>query len=390
MINIIDKERCCGCGACLEICPKQCIQFAEDEEGFMYPQVDKTKCIECNLCEKVCPITSKYNNVNICSEAYGAYSCNYDERILSSSGGIFSVLASNVLDKEGVVCGAAYDEEWNVSHILVETKEQLKRLRGSKYTQSLNKGIYSLIKKKLNDGRIVLYSGTACQVAGLKKYLQKDYENLITVDILCHGVPTPKLWKKYLEEMQFLKKSRIKEIDLRNKETGWKEYSIKICFDNNEQINEKFDENYYMKMFLGNLCLRPSCHDCQYKDIEHPSDITIGDYWGIEKQFPEMDDNKGISIIKINTCKGKKIFAEISSKLVYKKVDIEVALPPTADSRKSVVRHSNREKFFQQIDKKSMEQLVKLTKTSKCRRKVRKLKKLLKDLFIKKSKKRAV
>lgn len=377
MINVVEKEKCCGCGACFEICPKHCIQLNEDEEGFKYPQVDKTQCVGCGLCEKVCPMINKYYNIDKSSEAYGAYSNDYAERIASSSGGIFSVLASNVLDKGGVVCGAAYDNEWKVTHILIDKKEELKRLRGSKYVQSSNEGIYSLVKKELCEGRIVLYSGTACQVAGLKKYLQNDYDKLITVDILCHGVPTPKLWKKYLTEVQAIKKSKIHDINLRNKAIGWKKFSVNISFENNEQISEVFDENSYMKLFLNNICLRPSCYACQYKDLEHPSDITIGDYWGIETQMPEMDDDKGISIIKVNTCRGRKIFDEISFKLEYKKVEIETALPPTSDSRKSVVRHSNRKKFFQQMDKMSMEQLVRLTKTSKWRRKIRRLKSYL-------------
>ena len=375
MIRIKDKEKCCGCAACFEVCPKKCIQMKEDEEGFLYPEVDENQCMGCGLCEKVCPMIEKYYNDSMKCDSYGAYSKNLEDRMASSSGGVFGIISSYVLERDGVVCGAAYDNEWNVSHILVDTSKELKRLRGSKYVQSINNGIYFLVKKELVKGRIVLYSGTACQVAGLKKYLQKDYENLITIDVLCHGVPTPKIWKKYINEIQMYNKSRITNINLRNKTNGWRNYNVKICFENNKNINEMFVENDYMKLFLNNICLRPSCHACKYKELQRPSDITIGDYWGIEKQMPEMDDDKGISIVKINTNKGEAIFNEISSEINYRKIDIELALPTTSDSRKSVARHSNREKFFRQIDKKTVEQLVDLLKTSRWRRRVRKLKK---------------
>lgn len=364
MICINNKADCCGCGSCVEICPRQCISFKEDAEGFMYPEVNMQECIECGLCEKRCPVLSEYKSINYTREAYGAYIKDESARAKSSSGGIFGAIAESVLLDGGFVCGAAFDEEFQVSHVMIDSLEQLDLLRGSKYLQSSNKGIYTQVKKKLVEGKTVLYSGTACQVAGLKKYLAKEYDKLITIDVLCHGVPSPKLWKKYIDELSDFRRNRIDNVMFRNKNSGWKSYSVKIDLADGNGVYEKYPQNQYMRLFLSNICLRPSCHSCKYKSMERPSDITMGDFWGIEQKVPELDDDKGTSVIQINTAKGKAIFNKITSNLVYQKVDIDVALPPTADSRKSVNIHPKREKFFRQLDKKDVQHLIKLIEPS--------------------------
>lgn len=380
MIYVNNKADCCGCGSCVEICPKQCISFVEDEEGFKYPKVNMQECMECGLCEKRCPIISEYKALNYEREAFGAYVKDDSARAKSSSGGIFGEIAKRVLIDGGFVCGAAFDEDFQVSHIMIESIEQLDLLRGSKYLQSINKGIYSQVKKKLVEGKTVLYSGTACQVAGLKKYLAKEYENLITIDVLCHGVPSPKVWKKYIDELSDFSSKRIDDVMFRNKNTGWKSYSVKIDIEGKKGVYEKYAQNRYMRLFLSNICLRPSCHACRYKNMERPSDITMGDFWGIEQKIPELDDDKGTSIIQINTEKGKVIFNKIEDNLVYQSVDIDEALPPTADSRKSVRMHPRRSLFFKKLDKKNINKLVKLIEPSilgKIKRKLENIKKIL-------------
>ena len=373
MICINNKADCCGCGSCVEICPRQCISFEEDVEGFWYPKVNMQECMECGLCEKRCPVINEYKVLDYAREAYGAYIKDDLARAKSSSGGIFGAVAECVLLDGGFVCGAAFDKEFQVSHIMINRLEQLDLLRGSKYLQSSNKGIYTQVKKKLVEGKTVLFSGTACQVAGLKKYLGKEYEKLITIDVLCHGVPSPKLWKKYIDELSVFRRNRIDDVSFRNKETGWKAYSVKIDIIGGKSVYEKYPLNRYMRLFLSNICLRPSCHSCKYKSMERPSDITMGDFWGVDQKLPELDDDKGTSIIQINTEKGKAIFNKIASKLVYQKVDIDIALPPTADSRKSVKVHPKREIFFEKLDKKDMQQLVKLIEPSLFGRLKRKL-----------------
>lgn len=364
MIYINNKADCCGCGSCVEICPKQCITFEEDAEGFWYPKVNMYDCIECGLCETRCPVLNEYKAIDYAREAYGTYIKDDSVRAKSSSGGIFGAIAESVLIDGGFVCGAAFDEKFEVSHVMIDSLEQLDLLRGSKYLQSRNKGIYTQVREKLIEGKNVLYSGTACQVAGLKKYLNKEYENLITIDVLCHGVPSPKLWKKYIDELSDFRRNRIDDVIFRNKDMGWKSYSVKIDIDGGNGICEKYPQNCYMRLFLSNICLRPSCHSCRYKSMERPSDITMGDFWGIEQVLPELDDDKGTSIVQINTAKGKKVFNKIEGNLIYQKVDIDVALPQTADSRKSVNIHPKREKFFSQLDKKNMNQLIRLIEPS--------------------------
>lgn len=375
MIKVKNKEQCCGCGACIACCPQSAVIFKEDIEGFSYPTVESDKCIECGLCEKVCPIKQRYEN-NYSGKSYAAYTKEASSRKNSSSGGIFGVIASAVLKNGGVVCGAAFNDDFTVSHIIIDNIEDLHRLQGSKYVQSYINGIFIEIKEVLEAGKIVLFSGTACQVAGLKKYLRKEYNNLISIDVLCHGVPSPKLWEKYIRELKVEHGKEIKNINFRNKEDGWKAFSFLVEFEDKIIKRENFVNNNYMKLFLSNICLRPSCHACKYKGLDRPSDLTIGDFWGVEKMLPDMDDDMGTSIVKINSLKGEKIFRKLSNQLNYREVDIDVALPENADSRKSVKPHEKRDMFFTQLSRKSINQLVKLLQPSLFLRVKRKIKRM--------------
>lgn len=346
MINIKNKKNCCGCSACIQRCPKQCIVLTEDEEGFLYPKVNLQLCIDCNLCEKVCPVINP-QPAQTTHTCYAGMNQNKTIRLQSSSGGLFTPLAETIIKENGIVFGACFDENWEVKHDYTETIEGIANFRGSKYVQSRIEDNYKKAEIYLKEGRTVLFSGTPCQIAGLKKYLRKEYENLLTVDFICHGVPSPKIWRAYLDTIcrSFIEKSEknaissiltdrggkfyIEAINFRNKILGWKKYSFFIKFNstfiqggkNTEEFFEPFSENPFMKGFLKNIYLRPSCYNCPSKNGKSRSDITLADFWGIQDQYPDWDDDKGTSAIFVNTNKGAIYFDKIQNDNIhYKKV----------------------------------------------------------------------
>ncbi len=318
MIDIKDKKLCCGCNACVQRCPKKCISVQEDEEGFLYPLVDLSMCIDCGLCEKVCPVLNQGSERNPI-ELFAAANRDDSIRMQSSSGGIFTALAEQVIQEKGVVFGARFDEKWEVKHDYTETIEGLKAFRGSKYVQSRIGDTFSKAEFFLKAGRKVMFTGTPCQIAGLRLFLRKEYENLLAVDIICHGVPSPLVWRKYLgEKIQQGGLESIQSISFRNKNTGWKNYSFQIEYNKNHLksfFSEYASQNIFMKGFLADLYLRPSCYACPAKKLKSGSDITLGDFWGIQHIKPELDDDKGVCAFIINTRKG----IEWQNKLVIQK-----------------------------------------------------------------------
>ena len=343
-----NKKECCGCTACFHICPINCIVMKEDEEGFLYPNIDKAKCIHCNKCKEVCP-NRNIENRNTRTQTFVGYYKDDEVRKQSSSGGIFSAIAEWILQQKGVVFGAAFDENFEVHHIAVETKEELIKLRGSKYVQSRLENTFLEAKEYLEKKRKVLFTGTACQIAGLKNYLSAEYENLYTVDVLCHGAPSPKIWIMYLDDKKEQYQASINKVEFRNKDDGWKNFSINIAFSNMERFYTHHNKEKFMRMFLDNLDLRPSCYSCVFKEIPRISDVTIGDSWGVENYMPDMDDDKGTSVILVHSSNGEKIFREIRKKLIVSEVGLDVAVSPTADSRKSVTMHPNRNKYLEGV-----------------------------------------
>lgn len=366
MISINKKDNCCGCYACVNVCPKDCISMEEDSEGFNYPCVDKSKCVDCTLCEKVCPIINKDKVAQGSNEednTYVAYTKNATVRKKSSSGGMFTELAESVLKNNGVVFGCAFDDDFNAHHIMIDNISDLEKLRGSKYIQSQIESTYKEAERILKNGQLVLFSGVACQIAGLNSYLRKDYNNLITVDVLCHGVPSGKAWRKYIDDNQKRHNAKLNKYYFRNKDNGWKVFTVKQMYMDNQGESSPFNKDSFMQLFLGEVCLRPSCHNCRFKDIRRPSDITLGDCWGVQNYMPEMDDDKGTSVVIAHTKKGVNILNSVKNNLVIKKAKLDRALPPTADSRKSVLPHKNREIFFKQLNEgKSVDELAILVK----------------------------
>lgn len=303
MIRILEKKDCCGCSACQQICPKTCIRMEPDEEGFLYPNVDETICIDCGLCEKVCPVINQCRK-RVPSKAFAVWNCNEITRLNSSSGGVFSAIAIQILKDGGVVFGAKFNDRWEVVHDYIEKIEDLYLLQGSKYVQSVIGNTYSIAEIFLKRGRKVLFTGTSCQIAGLKRFLRTDYDNLLTIDVICHGVPSPMIWYRYLDYIISNEKlsgvssvEDISNISFRSKLTGWKNYSFQIRGNHGELLSECFYDNLFMQGFLCNLYLRPSCHSCPAKSGKSGSDVTLGDYWGVSNHHPELDDDKGISAV---------------------------------------------------------------------------------------------
>ena len=351
MIRIDNKKNCTGCSACSQICPKNCIAMEMDDEGFLYPKVDMGKCIKCNRCEMICPVLNHPDYTDHVLGAYAGYSQNIEERMTSSSGGLFSLVANKILDEKGIVYGATLDDDHICSHMAIKKHDELYMLRGSKYVQSIIGNSYREIEDYLKKGKRVLFSGTACQCAGLKAFLGKDYENLLIIDVLCHGVPSPKVFKRYLQNMELLYGARVKKIYFRSKTYSWKDYSVKVIFDNNSKYEKRSKDDEFMHLFLSDICLRPSCHECQFKKLERPSDITLGDAWGIQRTMPELDDDMGTSVIIIHTQRGMRVFENIKEKLIFREMDVDTLVSPNADSRKSVLSHPNRRKFFKRLNK---------------------------------------
>lgn len=328
-INISDKQKCSGCNACHEICPQHCISMSEDSVGALYPKVDISKCIECGACTKVCPFINPLKPLHP-KACYAAININLKDRLKSSSGGVFVALAREVISKGGVVIGAVFTADWNVKHVAAETMEEVLSMMGSKYVQSDTQGTYSKAREYLNAGRSVLYSGTPCQIAGLKHYLKKDYSNLLAVEVICHGTPTPGIWQSYLDEIiirpqgdgkirfrpnsQLLKDgAHIESVNFRDKREGWKKFGFALSLveackgeENSvlHSIYQPFVQNEYMHAFLRNWSLRPSCYSCEAKSGKSQADLTIGDFWGVEKYSDLPFDDKGTSCVVVRSAKG--------------------------------------------------------------------------------------
>lgn len=347
MIEITDKKLCSGCSACANVCPKNCISMVADEKGFLYPSVDKSLCVNCGLCDKTCPIlNSKPIEEN--KVAYAAYNTDDKTRIVSSSGGLFGCIANEILSRNGVVFGAAYADDFkSIKHIGIERKEDLPKLYGSKYLQSEIGYSYKTVKEYLKAGREVLFVGTSCQISGLKAYLGKNYENLLTIDVICHGSPSPLIWKEYATAKETEFGSKIIAADFRNKRFGWKKSVLLLLFANGKEYCELGGKTEYVKGFLMNLYLRESCYKCQCKGEYVLSDISLGDFWGIESVLPDFSDNKGASAVILNTEKGKVFFNDIRNNLVTEQVTYNDVLKGNSALLQSVQKPNKSDKFWE-------------------------------------------
>lgn len=361
MIDIYDKANCSGCHACMSVCPKKAIQMKEDTEGFLYPEIKNELCVNCGLCEKSCqaiqPIKVKREPL--------AYACNHKEdgiRAQSSSGGVFSAVASWIIQQGGVVFGAGFDEELNVCHISVEKEDDMHLLRGSKYVQSTIGNSFVEAKKYLDQGRLVLFSGTPCQIDGLLHYLCKDYDNLYTQDIICHGVPSPKVWRKYISFMERTFGGKIKcepHPSFRMKGEGWMRYAMSLTFDNDMAYHVVHREDIYMRAFLKNCSLRLSCYQCHSKTTNRNSDITLADLWGAKSICPELFDDKGTSFVWCNSEKGYKMLMALADQLEIQEISLSDGLKYNTAAYESEKKPSSRQWFFNNLDQYEFDYVVK-------------------------------
>ena len=361
-MNLCNKKKCTGCSACKAICPVHAISMKKDERGFLNPDINENLCVSCGLCEKV--VIELNNHLNIGEhkdkpkKAYAIINNNYEKRISSQSGGLFYALAETILDLKGIVYGCAYLDNHHVAHCRIDNKKDLNSLRGSKYVQSdMNNCLESLIDDLKND-RIVLFSGTPCQVAGVESLLRTkkvNTEKFYSCDFICHGVPSPKLYEDYLEFIQNKYSSKIKKVNLRDKSKGgWNNHMESIELENGEIFLGK----YYVDLFYSNLGLRSACESCEYTNLNRPSDITMADCWGIEKKYPQLwNDNKGISLGIIQTDKGSKLF-ELSKKYLeyFELKEEEYIQPQLVYSSKTPIY---KEKFWNDYKKLPFENILK-------------------------------
>ena len=355
MIDKLEHSKCTGCAACMNICPTNAIKMVGDREGFLQPHIDQDKCTKCNLCEKICPILNQSTGKNEIRKGVAAYYKDEKIRIGSSSGGIFACLAQYVLEKDGVVFGARFDREYNVVHDYTESIEGLAPFMGSKYLQSQIGMNFLKVREFLNEGRLVLFTGTSCQIGGLNAFLRKDYKNLITIDLICLGVPSARIWQLYLEN--YFHKDNIKKINFKDKEKGWNNFSIHIS-EMGRDFRMKGRTNIYMKGFFKNLYNRRSCAVCPYKTRNRVSDLTLADCWGYQYNAIELFDNKGLSSIIIHSEKGESLFDRVKGQLEYMYIDAERLISHNKNMVETHDINEKREEFFEEIEKNNFKKVM--------------------------------
>ena len=343
-----EVKYCVGCQACSQICPKSCIKMCADEEGFLYPVIDEETCVRCGLCEKVCPVLHSTEEKQNEPKAYAAYNLDEKVRLASSSGGMFTLLAEYVLDQDGIIYGAAMDGI-KVKHIRAENRETLELLRGSKYVQSDIGRIYVQARADLEAGKTALFTGTPCQIEGLKSFLGKEYDNLIAMDFICHGVPSPMVWEKYVALREKKANAPVTRVSFRDKQYGWNAFRMLLEFANGTVYTCSHHDDLFMRVFLRDLCLRPSCYQCSFKKVHRVSDITVADFWGIQNVCPEMDDDQGTSLVMVHSEKGAEIFRHLRKKMDCREVPFEAATRDNSAMIRSAEKPKHRDSFMRRI-----------------------------------------
>lgn len=317
------KEECCGCGACAGICPVHAIHMRQDREGFAYPYMDAPACIGCGKCKKVCPIKNHVSKKYV-NRYFGVKAKEENVRYGSSSGGVFPILAEYVLERNGVVYGAGYDNHMRVVHQEAESQEELEKAKRTKYVQSNLEGTFFRVQQRLKEKRWVLFCGTPCQTQAVKLFLEEDYERLILVDLVCYGVPSPGIWKDYVRYLEKKRHGKMTDFSFRDKRARDHGHTC-VYVINGEEYTGSLYQDAFCRMYFHNYTLRPSCYNCKFCTVDRDSDFTIGDFWGIEHVSPDMDDGMGNSIVLLHTAKAKEIWDQIQERTDWfecKKEDI--------------------------------------------------------------------
>ncbi len=353
------RSECCGCWACFNACPRKCIAMVPDKAGFLYPSIDMECCSGCSACTRACPVVvvgaeKKYSLLQR-AEAYAAWNLDEDVRIRSSSGGVFSLLASYVLREGGVVFGARMANDLSVLHVPACNDSELNALRGSKYLQSNILTSYQDVKSELAKGRLVLFSGTPCQVAGLRCFLGEEFVNLLTCDLVCHGVPSKVMFNAYIDVLEHRYRARVQSVFFRDKRAGWTDYFVVAKFDEGKEYSAVFRDDFFMRAFLSDLCLRESCYTCGFKAC---GDVTLGDFWGIDRLAPDIFDDRGVSLLLANTEKGDGLLRNIRGRVFIKEVPLEIATKYNPCVLTPVTRPARRDEFIEDVDRMAMHRLL--------------------------------
>ena len=349
---MVEKYECTGCGACHDSCPVNAIEMRPDKEGFLYPIINFERCISCGVCERVCPVGKTYDEQKNRPTVYAGRAKDKSIQMHSASGGIFPLIAKHIIQQSGFVWGASFNDDYNVCHTFATNESELGQLCRSKYVQSDLYGAYKNIKEQLKEGRLVLFTGTPCQTSALASFIGNDLrKNLILVDVVCHGVPSPMIWREFLKELsdsQSEDSRNISSISFKYKDSvrKWIHPGFRVVWRSGKEYLDYSNMSWYENGYLGNLYVRPACHSCRFKGLNSPSDLTIGDFWGCAEVMPEMYDEDGVSVLFSKTEKGAALLLAIQSDMKYKEITLEEAIEHNARIVEPTAMNKNSIKFW--------------------------------------------
>lgn len=360
-MDTAEKKNCCGCGACAAVCHLNCITMEKDEEGFLYPHREESACVHCGMCDKVCPMQREAAEKKFDTEAYVLYRSDENKRRQGSSGGVFSALAAAMLESGAAVGGVAMDDDaYGASWLLADDATKLEALYGSKYIQADICQAYRELRALVSQGKGALVSGTPCQIEALKKYPGLNTEKLFFVDVVCHGAPSPQVFRKYVEEQEKKEQSKVTSVFFRDKHLGWRNFSLKLKFENDKESSQSQRGNSFMKLFLRDRILRPSCYYCQFRNLNYSGDVTLADCWGVRGLCQDLDDDKGLSLVLVNTERGQEMITELMEKrvLLGRKMLLSQAVKANANLTTQPALTRERSACFADMDRCTMEELA--------------------------------
>lgn len=351
-MRLAKSAECTGCEACASVCDKNAIRMRQTSEGFFIPEIDTGLCVQCGKCERACPANNPISDYFIRKEnsvprLYAASNKNFAARYAASSGGIFTILAEEILAEGGVVFGAEYGENFTVRHGYTEDMADISRFRTSKYVQSTIGDSYRICRGFLDGGRRVLFSGTPCQIDGLYRFLKKEYDSLITVDLICSGNVSPGIWKKYLDYMEGKKRAKIQQVNFRDKKYGWDRFSLYMRFSSGREYRRIAVNDPYLSFFFHHYSMRECCYDCSYKDIKHGSEFVLGDFWGVQYTMPELYDDCGLSFVLVNNERASELWDKVSWHMEIRELSLELLEKHNKAMICSADRPPDRETFYE-------------------------------------------
>ena len=346
MFPLCEHDKCTGCAACAASCPKGCIGMLADGEGFLHPVINKELCVDCGICSRVCPVKNHSADDGTEPKCFAARANDADVLKNASSGGVFSLLAASVIERGGAVFGAAFGKDFSVAHEMCSSPDGLSRLTGSKYVQSDVSDSYKAVREALDGGKEVLFTGTPCQIAGLKAYLGEDSPLLFTADLICHGAPSPAVWRSYLSYREGIAGAKASSVSFRDKRSGWKRYSLTIGFANGKEYSAKLTDDMYMRAYLQDATSRESCAACPFRQVHRAADLTMADFWGAESAVPEYADDRGVSLLMVHSAKGEELVLRIADRAKMTEVSFRDAVAHNRSATESCAPSPVRRRFI--------------------------------------------